>query len=84
MDAKYKRYGQRPIEIDDIRQVSGYARLKAFRKRLNVTSNNVIPCLIIYPDIHGKEEIPDWREWEEEGHYEAVYKVRIRLPLITL
>ena len=84
VDAKYKRYGQHPIEIDDIRQVSGYARLKTIRKRLNVTSNNIIPCLIIYPDIYGKEEIPDWREWEEEGHYEAVYKVCIRLPLITL
>lgn len=82
VDAKYKRYGERTIEKDDIRQVSGYARLKTIRKRLNVQDKSIITCLIVYPAINGNDKIPDYKEWEEEGHYEDVYKIGIRLPLI--
>lgn len=82
VDAKYKRYGERTIEMDDIRQVSGYARLKTIRKRLNVQDKSIIPCLIVYPAINGKDKIPDYKDWGEEGHYEDIYKVGIRLPLI--
>lgn len=82
VDAKYKRYGERTIEVDDIRQVSGYARLKTIRKRLNVQDKSIISCLIVYPAINGKDKIPDCKDWEEEGHYEDVYKIGIRLPLI--
>ena len=82
VDAKYKRYSERTIEVDDIRQVSGYARLKTIRKRLNVQDKSVIPCLFVYPDLNGKDNIPDYKDWEEEGHYEEIYKVGIQLPLI--
>lgn len=82
VDAKYKRYGERTIEMDDIRQVSGYARLKTIRKHLNVQSKSIIPCLFVYPTINGNDKNPDYKDWKEEGHYEDIYKVGIRLPLI--
>lgn len=84
VDAKYKRYGERPIEVDDIRQVSGYARLKTVRKRLGVQLQSVIPCLIVYPDLDGNDSLPDYKGWSADTYYEEIYKVGIKLPLIRI
>lgn len=51
IDAKYKtRYsmGNNDI-IDDIRQLSGYARDLSIRKKLGVNDDWVIPCVLVYP-----------------------------------
>lgn len=82
IDAKYKRYGERTIETDDIRQVSGYSRMKAVRKRLEVEDHSLIPCMIIYPDHDSLNFIADYREWQEEGRYLDVFKTGIELPII--
>jgi 5-methylcytosine-specific restriction enzyme subunit McrC len=53
IDTKYKRiYAQEgKYEIDDIRQLSGYARDWGVLKKLEITNENkVIDCVIIYPD----------------------------------
>lgn len=84
IDAKYKRYAQRAVEVDDIRQVSGYARLKTIRKCLGVLPQTVIPCLIVYPDLQGEAEIPYFKDWDEVAHYEEMYKVGIRIPYTEL
>lgn len=84
VDAKYKRYGERHVEVDDIRQVSGYARLKTVRKRLGVQPQSIIPCLIIYPDLEGNDVLPDDKDWTADTYYEEIYKVGIQLPLIKL
>ena len=82
IDAKYKRYSERPIETDDIRQVSGYARMKSIRKKLGVENHSLIPCLIVFPDQDCNVTIPDDKEWPEEGRYLDIYKVGIQLPVI--
>lgn len=84
IDAKYKRYGERAIEVNDIRQVSGYARLKDVRKRLGVYQQSIIPCLIIHPDLEGNATLPDHTAWTAYDSYEEIYKVGIRLPLTAL
>ena len=83
IDAKYKRYAERPIETDDIRQVSGYARMKTIRKKLGIDNHSLIPCLIVYPDQECNNAIPDDKDWPEEGRYLDIYKVGIQLPVIT-
>ena len=83
IDAKYKQYAERPIETDDIRQVSGYARMKSIRKKLGVENHSLIPCLIVYPNQECNNAIPDDKEWPEEGRYLDIYKIGIQLPVIT-
>lgn len=81
-DAKYKRYSERPVDIDDIRQVSGYARMKAIRSRLEVEGKSLIPCVIIYPDQKKPEILDYYTKWADEGRYEDVFKTGIKLPVI--
>lgn len=82
IDAKYKLKYVKGKYDEDIRQVSGYARLKNVYKALGKEQGAIIDCLIIYPDqengvldLHGvnlKEvEIPQ---------YFDVYKLGIKLP----
>ncbi len=85
IDAKYKLKYLDSREHADMRQVSGYARLRKVYEALGIAQGTVIDCLIVYPDIENgsaslsgidlrKEEIPD---------YFNIYKVGIRLPLLT-
>ena len=83
IDAKYKRYGERAIETDDIRQVSGYSRLKSVRKRLGIEDHSLIPCLIIYPEQDSRNSVDAYTEWSEEGRYLDVFKTGIKLPIIS-
>ena len=82
IDAKYKRYGEQNIETDDIRQVSGYGRMKKLREKLNVTDHSLIPCLIIYPEHDSNDTIPPSDKWADEGRYIDVYKLGLNLPII--
>lgn len=84
VDAKYKRYSEHNIDTDDIRQVSGYCRLKSIRKCLDVLDQNLIRCVIIYPDLDGYDALPPHTKWKDDGRYEEIYKVGIRLPLIKI
>lgn len=49
IDAKYKpRYHTGSVDIDDVRQVSAYARMKGVHAELGVDQRETIACLIIY------------------------------------
>jgi 5-methylcytosine-specific restriction enzyme subunit McrC len=81
IDAKYKiKYGNlNGYKIEDIRQISGYARDKKVLKELlgNNTDNwNTVPkCLIVYPDMKGNEEIEaDYYKHIEDNPIENFYK----------
>ncbi|MBO4232914.1 5-methylcytosine restriction system specificity protein McrC [Riemerella anatipestifer] len=51
VDAKYKpRYNNSNPSKEDIRQLSGYARLEKIYRELNVEDNKIIPAYIIYPN----------------------------------
>lgn len=50
IDAKYKPIYQKDnYDIDNIRQLSGYARDQEIISKLQFDEHKVIPCLIIYP-----------------------------------
>ncbi|MDO4880651.1 MAG: restriction endonuclease [Capnocytophaga sp.] len=82
IDTKYKTIYKESKDTDDIRQVSGYARLEAVYKKLGLQDRNeLLDCLIIYPtleenidfNIENKEKIPQYRN---------IYKLSVSIPLI--
>lgn len=87
-DAKYKlkyKSGKDQVNHDDIRQVSGYARLEDVYEWLEIPENEIIDCLIIYPDgflDKNEKEIIDLEKKENIGNYVSMYKYGVRLPVI--
>lgn len=84
IDAKYKpRYHYSSIEINDIRQVSAYARMDKVYDRLKIDRNRLIDCLIIYANQECDSVLPD--SLNEESltavvGYGKLYKIGISLP----
>lgn len=84
IDTKYKEVytqGGR-YDIDNIRQLSGYARDWGVLKKLNITSDNeVIDCVIIYPDKTSNDNFKD-KELKETSirQFTKFYKCGIKLP----
>ena len=82
VDAKYKECYQNYYDIKDIRQLSGYSRITKVYKELGKNENEVIDCLIIYPDQHqGNEDFKDIKliPIKEFVHF---YKVPVKIPII--
>lgn len=95
IDAKYKPIYQnedkKDWDIANIRQISGYARLKTVHKELYNTDNDeeakMIDCLIIYPEplSNPEDEIPTLPEnlkSDSIGPFSRFYKVPVYLPVI--
>jgi 5-methylcytosine-specific restriction enzyme subunit McrC len=92
IDAKYKIiYGDlNKYKIEDIRQVSGYARdEKVLREFFGNNADNwdTVPrCLIVYPDGKGNEEISDdYHKRIEENPIKNFYKfyaLGIKYPIL--
>jgi 5-methylcytosine-specific restriction endonuclease McrBC regulatory subunit McrC len=91
IDAKYKVHYQQGHIHQDIRQVSGYARLNAVREKLKVEDDSNINCLIIYPTLE-KHETDFNLDKIVEGFnndnnrimaYHKVYKLGVTLPTIN-
>lgn len=85
IDAKYKpRYFEGTVDIDDIRQVSAYARMKGVHEELEVDPRETIACLIIYAHPNCPEKI-DGRIRAGGGvplrDYVDIYKLGIALPI---
>lgn len=84
IDAKYKpHYNINNISKDDIRQVTGYARLKSIYNELKIADfNKVIDCLIIYSNqLNDKEDlIKNDLKTNKSPHYVKFYKTGIKLP----
>lgn len=85
VDAKYKLHYNYSQVHNDIRQVSGYARLKKVRNEFPQL-NEEIECLIIYPKTIGsiskKTLNLNSLKWDEINAYHKVYKIGISLPMI--
>lgn len=89
VDAKYKpQYKNGSISKEDIRQVSGYARMKSIYEELGMEDrhNEVIDCLIIYSDQSSsrKDFVQGNFELEPEKNYVHFYKVGIELPIVKI
>lgn len=84
IDAKYIPIWKNCIVHENVRQVSGYARLKGVYKELSKTYPECIDCLIIYPDVEeGKDKIEELKnDWVPVNEYYGVYKLGIKLPII--
>lgn len=95
VDAKYKpRYEEHKISIEDIRQISGYARIKKVYDELKITDyDKNLNCLIIYShqncnesfDINSfilRNEDTDYIGLKKEAGYVNIFKLGIRLPEI--
>mgnify|MGYP000967882514 CR=1 FL=1 len=82
IDAKYKPIYEGNRVIDDIRQVSGYARLERVYQKLGLKdSNELIDCLIIYPSL---DEDTNFNLKDKKiAGYRNIYKQGISIPLIT-
>ena len=82
IDAKYKPIYEDSRVIDDIRQVSGYARLERVYQKLGLKdSNELIDCLIIYPSL---DEDTNFNLKDKKiAGYRNIYKQSISIPLIT-
>ena len=84
VDAKYKpRYIKVPIDKDDIRQVSGYARLTKVYEFLDVEKDKVIDCLVIYSSQQAdrKDFLGVDLKATKEEEYVQFYKIGIELPV---
>lgn len=85
VDAKYKpRYEHNKISIEDIRQVSGYARLTKVYEFLGIEKDKtIIDCLVIYSNQ--KANRMDFKNnnfnLKEEKGYMQFYKIGIQLPV---
>lgn len=88
IDAKYKMQYKWGKVHSDIRQVSGYARLKKVRNKLGLEDkkNEVIDCLIIYPDLKSENDSLTFKNIASKkkpiNAYNKVHKLGIYLPVI--
>ena len=82
IDAKYKPIYEDSRVIDDIRQVSGYARLEAVYNEFKIEENKLIDCLIIYPSLEENKEL-NFKKLDTIKKYAKIYKQSISIPLIT-
>ena len=82
IDAKYKPIYEDSRVIDDIRQVSAYARLEKVYKKLGLeNSNQLIDCLIIYPSLEENKDL-NFNKLETIKGYAKIYKQSLSIPLI--
>ena len=86
IDAKYIPSWKWGVVTDNVRQVSGYARLKKVYTTLGIEYPTEIKCLIIYPDIEdgvSSFENVDFTAKENElTAYHGVYKLGVKIPVI--
>lgn len=85
VDAKYKpRYFDEKVITQDIRQISGYARLNTVYKDLNVDPNQTIDCLIIYSNQKCAKSfsLDQFFDLEKVKDYNRIYKLGIKLPIL--
>lgn len=87
IDAKYKlTYKSEEYIIEDIRQLSAYARDKGILRHLsipdNLRTNTVLKCLIIYPDIDADNRIDADKLLDSPiKGFEQFFKLGIGIPL---
>lgn len=85
VDAKYKLYYDENIKVDDIRQLSGYSRLKKIQEEFGYNSNEtykIIDCLIIYPDQKYGASLIDLNNKISEDAYVSFFRLSLKLPVI--
>ena len=88
-DAKYKLVYNKDgnYDIDNIRQLSGYARDKKVIDILNVDIDKIIDCVIIYP-LENYNKDPDGfkidiKQSKDVGNFIQFKKIGIPIPIVS-
>jgi 5-methylcytosine-specific restriction enzyme subunit McrC len=85
VDAKYKPYYKYGTNHQDMRQVSGYARLEKTFAHLGVVDDALISCLIVYPDLEDGLTAEEFLTADLENHavpgYRKIYKIGVKIPV---
>lgn len=85
IDAKYKLKYNSGYDLNDIRQLSGYARIRKLYEHLGLNLNHPTPnidCLIIYPNQDASADLNNQLKVEPIHQFVSFYKLGIRLPVI--
>lgn len=83
-DSKYKNIYDNNINIEDIRQLSGYGRVESIIKEFTNDNNNYVPsCLIIYPSENSNNTNIDFEKREEIKGLVKFEKLAIKLPTLN-
>jgi len=90
IDAKYKSiYQGNKYEIEDIRQLSAYARDKGALRATAIPPENWaktnLDCVIIYPDQNAEslEKFDDIYKQKKISQFQNFYKAGIKIPMIS-
>lgn len=83
IDAKYKNYSGLSINIEDIRQISGYSRLDGVYKTFDRESNDNtnIDCLFMFPYLDSDNDISALKR-NLLPNYRNIYTIGVSLPKI--
>lgn len=86
VDVKYKPYAEKEIEIEDIRQVAAYSRMRPIFNDLKLYSNEVLDAIIIYPKVGSVNQSIDHsvlsRKVELKDYFN-IYKLDVEIPTIV-
>lgn len=86
IDTKYKtKYGNGKNNKEDIRQLSGYARMEKVYTELKKPKNEVIDCLIIYPIRDNNKQVIESLNLENIkpiNNYVGFYRLGLTVPCI--
>lgn len=84
IDAKYKPKYVKSLDNNDMRQVSGYARLTEVYKAFGKEYPESIDALIIYPDQENGlvSLMGENLKINPIQHYEGCYKISVKLPTV--
>jgi len=89
LDAKYKpRYQNGNYDIDDVRQLSGYARDTKLLTKLGYVlqteqDSAVVDCVLIYTDQKAKITLPENLTANEIDGFTRFSQVAAAIPIIT-
>jgi hypothetical protein len=87
IDSKYKiKYGYGKSSKEDVRQLSGYARMENVYRELGKPENDVIDCLIIYPIRQKRNENTEslnLNNMKPIDNYVGFYRLGLSVPYIT-
>ena len=90
LDAKYRpRYQNEKYHIEDVRQLSGYARDTKLLSKLGYISeaeqdSAVVGCVLIYTDQKAEIKLPDDLTLNQVKGFTKFYKVPIAMPIVSL
>ena len=84
IDVKYKNYSEKSLEIEDIRQVAAYSKMKSIYIELGLDKVDVLDSIIIYPKVQSMNNSKDLLPKKEElRDYFNIYKLEVDIPILT-